>query len=124
MLLGLPQLLAWGLRSNGVCQCGCWNFHCPWPYTYLVSLYNLSHGITMALSKTWVTVVSFHDLVLASVFTLYITGSSSDGREPLAFIGNLLFNCPAMNAFLLAKISQVSLLGSTGEILHKVVLNG
>ena len=72
----------------------------------------------MALSDTLVKVASFHDLALASGFTWYITWSPTDGREALAFIGSLLFNCPAMDSFLSDKISWVSLLGCTSEMLE------
>ena len=58
--------------------------------------------ITIALFDTWVTVASFHDLVLASGFACYITGSSTNGWEVLVFIGSLLLNCLAMDAFLSA----------------------
>ena len=53
-----------------------------------------------------------------------LQGLPPDGREALAFTGSLLLNCPAMDAFLLAKISWVSLLGCTGEVLGRVVPKG
>ena len=76
-------------------------------------------SITTALSDTLVTVVSFHDLLLASPFIWYITESATDSGEALAFTANLVLNCPAMDAFLSANISLVSSLGCTSEMLVK-----
>ena len=111
-----------GLRSDGDVSVGVRIFDALhhtfilFPFTVFIS----GVCITTVLSDTQITVVSFHNLVLP----WYIKESPTDGGELLSFTGSLLLNCPAMDAFLLAKISWVSSLVCTGEMFCKVVLKG